>query len=66
MWQIANSIIKQKQSNNMILEENGTKIEDESSIAEVFNSHFVTKIDSIRNSIPKSNIAPYIKLKNQL
>ena len=50
----------------MILEENGTKIEDESPIAEVFNSHFITKIDSIRNSIPKSNIAPYSKLKNEL
>ena len=66
MWQIANTFIKQKQNNDMILEENGTKIEDESSIAEVFNSHFITKIDSIRNSIPKSNIAPYSKLKNEL
>ena len=66
MWKLANSVIKQKQHNVMILEENGTKIEDELSIAEVFNSHFVTKIESIRKSIPKSNLSPYDKLKNHL
>ena len=45
MWKIANTIVKQKQNNVMILEEKGKKIEDELAIAEIFNTHFVTKLN---------------------
>ena len=65
MWKIVNEIITSpKSESTWRLNENGTIIEQESEIAEIFNSFFVDKIQDLKQNIDQNLLEdPLIKLK---
>lgn len=67
VWKVINDIIKPKEDKKWMLKEGDQEVLDEKEIAEIFNKHFIEKIESLKDNIDKTmQRNPTEKLKEKV
>jgi len=62
MWRVASDILIPREYRDLIVENDGEVVSDPEKVAEVFNEHFIRKIDNLRSKIDESTKADPFEL----